>query len=96
MADGSAELLTTDDDGRAAAGPRYPGTHAVVVYEVDAESTLDDQRLAYLHTFYKRDKGGQPVPGTWVNFFVPDHLRDGASPSPHALRLVAERMGWDA
>lgn len=84
------ELLSHDEDGRAIEGPKYPLDLHVIKWLDES----DNQRLAYVHKFFRRDERGEPVLDSLVRFLVPDYLCDGPSPSRAALRLVAERMGW--
>jgi hypothetical protein len=94
--DDAIELLSEDDDGNAVPGPIYPANLGVAKYwSGESDEPGHGVRLAYLHKFFKYDRHGQPMAETLVRFYVPDYLCDGASPSPRALRLVAQRMGWD-
>jgi len=87
----SIELLSTDDDGNAIEGPKYPLDSSAVKW-LDEDQ---DIRLAYPHKFFKYGRDRQPLEHTLVKFLVPDYLCDGPNPSREALRLVGQRMGWE-
>lgn len=89
------ELLTEDPEASrpvAIPGPMFPADLGVAKYREGGEQI----GLAYLHKFFKRDERGQPLPGTLVRFYVPEHLCRDGQPSQTALDLVAQRMGWNA
>jgi hypothetical protein len=90
----SIELLTADVDGHAIQGPQYPEDRGGAIYWI-GENDPDSRRLAYRHKFFRYDEHRQPMPETLVEFYVPDFMLESGFPGRLALRLVAERMGWD-
>ena len=93
----SVELLTVDPETEhLVPGPKYPRDLGTARYlDSDSDSDYPPVRLAYRHRFFRYDEHGQPDPDSVVEFYVPDWLCDGASPSRRCLALVEQRMGWD-
>lgn len=102
------ELLTVEG-GRAVPGPIYPierSSRVEYLASKPRNSIMDDPpdpdggevrtRLAYRFTFFKKDREGKPISGTYIKFLIPETLCDqDGLPTDLACRLVGQRVGWE-
>jgi hypothetical protein len=86
------ELLTVESEhGRATEGPKFPEDRGAAIVWLD---DYGEQRTAYRHTFFRRDRDGRAIPETAVDFYVRDYMLDRGFPNLTAIRAAEERMGW--
>jgi hypothetical protein len=86
--------LLTEENGRVVRGPTFPADLGVAATRYVDDDPRGHYEFARSFKFFQRDRHGRPLPHTLVQFYVPDRLCENGQPTPRAVELVSERMGW--